>query len=271
MAETTEISWCDHTFNPWTGCQKVSPACDGCYAESWAKRSGLVKWGPGEERRRTTEDYWKQPLTWNRKAERDGVRRRVFCASLADVFDNQVDPKWRDDLFGLIDSTPALDWLLLTKRPQNVMKMLPADHCLFGSPWPNVWLGTTAEDAFHYRQRWAHIAAVPAVIRFLSYEPALGPIGDLDLGRVGAPNWVIFGGETGPGARPTSPVWARAVRDQCAAKGVPYHHKQWGDWHADALACTDMQGRCPPPNMKIGKKKSGALLDGVEHRAFPVG
>lgn len=120
MAENTSIEWADHTFNPWTGCTKVSHGCDGCFAESWAKRSGTVRWGVGEPRRRTTNANWRLPPKWNAQAEREGRRFRVFCASLADVFDNEVPQEWRDDLFRLIERTPRLDWLLLTKRVGNV-------------------------------------------------------------------------------------------------------------------------------------------------------
>ena len=265
MAENSKIEWTDHTFNPWTGCQKVSPACDNCYAESWAKRSGLVKWGPGEDRRRTSASYWQQPLKWNRIAERDGVRRKVFCASLADVFDNAVPTRWRDDLWHVIAMTPHLDWLLLTKRPQNIAKMLPDPRTgapAWGGGWPNVWLGTTVENQEEVNRRIPHLLAVPAARRFLSCEPLLGPI-DFDavprtMGawpplwnvlsgycskhfpqrrgnvafRCGCPqqlpsiDWVICGGESGPPARPMHPDWARSLRDQCQAAGVPFFFKQ---------------------------------------------
>src|SRR3546814_4489006 len=118
MGENSKIEWTDHTFNPWTGCTKVSPACDHCYAEGWSKRSGLVEWGHGKPRRLTSDANWRKPLKWNDEAARKGVRYRVFCASLADVFDAEVDDAWRDELFALIAMTPHLDWLLLTKRPQ---------------------------------------------------------------------------------------------------------------------------------------------------------
>lgn len=219
MAENSGIEWTRHTFNPWVGCTKVSRACDFCYAETWAKRAGTPELWQGN-RRRTSAANWHKPIKWNREAVQ---RTPVFCASLADVFDNQVPTEWRDDLWALIKVTPHLDWQLLTKRPQNIAKMLPAS---WGDGWHNVWLGTTAEDEHHYRQRWAHVAAVPAAVRFLSYEPALGPIGDLDLGRVGSPDWIIFGGESGPGARPMQTDWARDVRDQCATAGVAFFMKQ---------------------------------------------
>jgi protein gp37 len=128
MAQNSKIEWTDHTFNPWVGCTNVSPGCDHCYAEAWSKRSGLVKWGKNP-RRRTSEAYWRAPMKWQAASRsfsiQNGRRQRVFCASLADVFENKADAEWRSDLFQLIAATPALDWLLLTKRPQNIEKMLP--------------------------------------------------------------------------------------------------------------------------------------------------
>jgi protein gp37 len=260
-----------YSFNPWTGCSKLSPACDNCYAESWAKRAGRPELWQGE-RRRTTDAYWRQPLRWNRDAESAGERRMVFCASLADVFDNQSDPAWRADLWTLIAETPNLDWLLLSKRPQNIAKMLPAPT-LFGDdrdhnpnylwPWPNVWLGTTVESQAEADRRIPHLLSVPARIRFLSCEPLLGPV---DLSRVTMRagdgvsygywpllravdpwqqgqnvaalsdrmnpgiDWVIAGGESGAKARPSHPDWFRSLRDQCAAAGVPFHFKQYGQF-----------------------------------------
>jgi protein gp37 len=263
MGKTT-IEWTDYSWNPWTGCTKVSPGCDNCYAEGWAKRSGLVKWGAGQDRRRTSADYWRQPIKWNRIAERDGVRRKVFCASLADVFDNAVPESWRDDLWALIDTTPHLDWLLLTKRPQNIKSMMPAEwlEC-WPNGVPNIWLGTTAENQQEADRRIPHLLAVPARVRFLSCEPLLGPL-DLTAIRTSLPSdfgvartvnaltgaeghigpfgptltgrtgprigWVIAGGESGHGARSMHPAWVRGLRDQCTAVGAGFFFKQWGEW-----------------------------------------
>jgi protein gp37 len=221
MADNTKIEWCDATFNPWVGCQKVSPACDHCYAEGWAKRTGQSSLWAGI-RRRTTPDNWRQPIKWNHEAERLGVRKRVFCASLADVFDNKVPPEWRHDLFRLIGSTPSLDWLLLTKRPQNIAKMLPSDFVLAGRPPHNVWLGTTVENQAEANRRIHHLRAVPAAVRFLSCEPLL----DLIVPDLTGVAWVICGGESGGGARKMQPMWARALRDDCAAEGVAFFMKQ---------------------------------------------
>ena len=259
MAENTKIEWTDHTFSPWTGCTKVSPACDHCYAEGWAKRSGHVKWGSGQPRRRTSDANWRMPLKWNREAERTGVRPRVFCASLADVFDNEVDPAWRADLFKLIADTQNLNWLLLTKRVGNVMKManevadmprtgshtghLIAHQWRNGSPPKNVWLGATVVNQEEADRDIPKLLTVPAAKRFLSIEPMLGPV-DLNYvrQRIQAQrsqlaraingetwlDWVIVGSESGPGARPMSPDWARSIRDQCEEAGVALFVKQMG-------------------------------------------
>lgn len=217
MGANSKIEWTDHTFNPWVGCTKVSPACDHCYAEGWAERTGQSRlWGG--ERRRTTAANWRQPIKWNRDASASSERRKVFCASLADVFDNQVPAEWRADLWSLVAATPRLNWLLLTKRPQNIAKMLPPD---WHNGWPNVWLGTTVENKAECR-RINHLRHIPAAVRFLSCEPLLEEI-EPDMTGI---SWVICGGESGPGARLMNPAWARSLRDQCAAAGVPFFMKQ---------------------------------------------
>ena len=248
MAENTKIEWADHTFSPWTGCTKVSPACDHCYAEGWAKRSGHVKWGSGQPRRRTSDANWRMPLKWNREAERTGVRPRVFCASLADVFDNEVDPAWRNDLFDLIDATRNLDWLLLTKRIGNAARMLPSntshtDADGFAELYPHVWLGVTVVNQEEADRDIPKLLAVPAAKRFLSIEPMLGPV-DLNYvrQRIQAQrsqlaraingetwlDWVIVGSESGPGARrdPNMVSWVASLRDQCVDAGVAFLWKQ---------------------------------------------
>ena len=271
MAENSKISWTDHTFNPWVGCTKVSPACDNCYAEGWSKRSGMVQWG-NHPRRRTSESYWRQPIKWNRVAEWEGVRRKVFCASLADVFDNQVSPDWRAELWALIGETQWLDWLLLTKRPQNIAKgMLPGsyveqllDRDLPVWPWPNVWLGTTIENQDECTHRLGHLLSVPAVIHFVSCEPLLGSLRLPSQDTYWYPiDWVIAGGESGHHARPPMIGWVRALRDQCLAAGIPFHFKQWGEHTPDDPLAEHTAMR------RVGKKRAGALLDGREWREFP--
>lgn len=248
MAENSSIEWTHHTFNPWTGCTAVSAACDNCYAEAWAKRSGHVQWGQHGQRRRTKT--WGAPIKWNRRAADAGTRFRVFCASLADVFDNHrsIEHAWRCDLWALIDQTPNLDWLLLTKRPQNIVRFVPERWFVDGIP-PNVWLGTTVENQAQARLRIPHLVQCPAPVRFLSCEPLQGPVRIVRWQR--QLEWVIVGGESGNGFREMQPEWARSLRDQCAAANIPFLFKQWS-------------GRT-----RAEIKAKGRALDGVVHDAFP--
>ena len=250
MAETTGIEWTDATFNPWIGCTAVSPACDHCYAKTLVERWG----GDFAQRRHTAPANWRKPLAWNAAAARAGERKRVFCASLADVFDNQVPEEWRADLWALIRATPALDWQILTKRPQNIAKMLPAD---WGRGYRNVWLGCTAENQTEAWRRIPHLLTASSARAFLSCEPLLGAL-DLTPWLRGI-DWVICGGESGPGARPMHPDWARALRDQCAEARVPFFFKQWGEWAPDHMHMA-----------RVGKKLAGATLDGRTHKEFPL-
>jgi protein gp37 len=149
-------------------------------------------------------------------------RRRVFCASLADVFDNQVPPEWRADLWLLIRETPELDWQLLTKRPQNIARMLPSD---WSDGYPNVWFGATTENQEEFDRRWPILARIPAIVRFVSYEPAIGLL-TLTPSNGHLPDWVICGGESGSHSRMMEPAWARSMRDQCRDLGVPFFMKQ---------------------------------------------
>lgn len=297
MGDTTHISWADATFNPWIGCAKVSPGCTHCYAErDMDHRWGRARWGKGQRRVRTSDANWRKPRLWNRHALEQGVRLRVFCASLGDVFDPEVPINWLVDLLTLIDDTPALDWLLLTKRPHLVRETL-FDASAGGIEdfrhMPNVWLGTTAEDQTRLELRVPHLLSIEARVRFLSCEPLLGPLdlayalfnGADDLGALPGLHWVIAGGESGPRARPMHPAWARSLRDQCQAAGVPFHFKQWGEWLPDDQAhvlgdetqAAILTGTGPrsmgvyhPPRgpgqraevYRVGKRAAGRLLDG---------
>lgn len=264
MGANTNIEWADHTFNPWVGCTAVSPACEHCYAETMMdKRLHVVKWGAGQPRKRTGDKNWREPLKWNADAAAKGVRYRVFCASLADVFDNEVPDAWRVDLFRLIEATPNLDWLLLTKRIGNVDKLVDAAGSLMPEvlvwPKPNVWLGATICNQAEADRDIPKLLSAPAAKRFLSMEPLLGPVDLTALaGEIGVGlhsydalrgrnihhddghqwtqdwkrgiDWVIVGGESGNSARPMHPDWVRLLRDQCDSAGVAFLFKQWGEW-----------------------------------------
>lgn len=249
MGETTGIAWTDHTFNPWMGCTRVSPGCEHCYAEAFVTgRMGLPVWGVDAPRKVTSEAYWKQPARWNKAAAKAGVRRRVFCASLADVFElvperNVVAAaamtEARMRLWNVIELTPHLDWLLLTKRPQNIARCVP-DWAGNGFP-PNVWLGITAEDQQRYDERWPILAALPARVRFISHEPALGPL-TLHAAEIHGqfPDWVITGGESGPSARIYRIAWARELVRATRQTGVACFVKQLG---ARAVGMTGLRYR----------------------------
>lgn len=282
MAKDTKIEWAHHTFNPWWGCTKVSPACDHCYAETFARRVGYGEtgskfpiWGKDTERRVFGEKHWAEPLQWNRKAAEAGVRERVFCGSMCDVMeDHPRAAQQRPLLYELIEQTPHLDWLLLTKRPQNFRRFLPQDWMV--EPRSNVWLMTTVESQ---EQAWraVELMKTPAYVRGLSCEPMLGP---LDLTRIeyrtegsggecfvnaltgnfvsvagGGPlpriKWVICGGESGPGARPMHPDWARSLQDQCLDAEVPFFFKQWGEWCPADMEHGFGSGIMPDDNSKL--------------------
>lgn len=298
MSDESKIEWCDSTFNPWIGCTKIGPGCDHCYAEAdFDLRKHRVKWGAGNPRSRTSAANWKKPLQWDRQhAEffaQHGRRRRVFCASLADVFDNEVPMQWRADLFALIDATPNLDWLILTKRIGNADRMMVEATRALRLIDPgreilrNVWLGATICNQPEADRDIAKLLAVPAAVHWLSMEPLLESV-DLTPwlrfhwpvvetvfsgGLCKAVDWVVVGGESGPRPRPMNPEWARSLRDQCAGFGVPFLFKQYGEWSPapqGSAAVTLMHefvgdGRV----FKVGKKAAGRLLDGVQHDGYP--
>jgi len=268
VADTTGIEWATATWSPWWGCAKVSPACTHCYAEAIADRfrRGEKLW----RGTRTRTKDWTTPARVDRKAGREGRRARLFVASMADVFEDHPDvTEWRARALDMLAGLRHTDVLLLTKRPENVLRMVPRwwhdpaalVPCDFDVPynrgWPrHVWLGTTVEDQQRADERIPHLLRVPAAVRFLSVEPMLGPVdlksialppcsstckpGPLDAfsgidwcscgygmgGRVGGVSWVIAGGESGAGARPTDAAWVRALRDQCVEAGVPFFLKQ---------------------------------------------
>lgn len=224
MGDNTAISWATHSYNPWIGCQKVGPGCDNCYAESWDERfEGGIHWGPGAPRRRTSAANWRKPLRWNRDALAFDQRARVFCASLADVFDNAVDPVWRQDLARLIRDTPMLDWMLLTKRIGNVPHMVERD---FDGILPdNVWLGASIVTQIEADRDIPKLLAVPAAVRWLSMEPLIEHvhINPDDMTKL---DMIVVGGESGGNARHFDLAWARDLLKQSRAGNTAYHFKQ---------------------------------------------
>ncbi len=295
MGADSSIGWTHHTFNPWTGCAKVSPGCTNCYAEVQDHRFGGANWGPKAPRQLRAEPYWNGPDRWARAARELGERHRVFCGSMCDWAEDRLDliePRRR--LFGVVrDTVPSLDWLLLTKRPEDAARFLPwrlgttvlltdapligdPDPVtpLWGRPWPGVWVGATVEDRQRARERLPVLREIPAVVRFLSCEPLLEPLGNaLDLTGI---DWVIAGCESGPGRRLAPPTWFRDIRDRCAAAGVPFFLKQatevWGG------VGREFGGEAYRPIVLHGKgsrsRKDGVIeapyLDGRQHLEFPT-
>jgi protein gp37 len=285
MGQETGISWTDHTFNPWWGCSRVSPGCEHCYAETFAKRVGhgkggskLPLWGVDEERKPASEKTWKELSKWNESASKAGVRRRVFVASMADIFEitpernakaNDIMSAGRERLWKAIAECTSLDFQLLTKRPENVRRLAP-----WPSPtrddddqlrqcarlWPrNVWVGTTVENQKAAENRIPFLLEIPSAVRFVSAEPLLERVDlthvvpyylthrdspnaitcayDALRGHIKGPDemvpfhvdWVIVGGESGPGARQFDPTWAFEILHECKVAGVAAWFKQLGE------------------------------------------
>ena len=272
------IEWTENTFNPWMGCTKVSPACDHCYAESIAKRTGRNIWGAQAPRMITSDANWKQPLKWNEEAGTKGVRSRTFCGSMCDVCEDRQDlVEPRERLVQLIEATPNLDWLLLSKRPQNFMRLFP-----WGEKWPkNVWVGATVEKQNYVDLRLRHLLKVPAAVRFISSEPLLGPI-DLSAWdhREGyfPLDWIIAGGESGAGCRPSAPLWYADLQRQSRKMGAAFHFKQYGNWGPGTPTkkgqnVEESQGEDGNPATLIrhqSKKTHGRVLLGRTWDEFPV-
>lgn len=294
--ENTNIEWADHTFNPWVGCTKVSDGCKYCYAENMmSKRFKKVQWGPGGTRIRTKT--WGEPLRWNKQEWAEcthcgwrghefivycpscgdnslqPTRARVFCASLADVFEDKPDQRmemnnWRRNLIELIHITPNLDWLLLTKRPENILGWIPNKR-MTGYTLSNINFGVSVEDQEQANERVPLLVELKTMweftgMLFLSCEPLLGMI-DLSrwLTQIG---WVIVGGESGPNARPAKIEWVRGIRDQCQAAEVPFLFKQWGEY--SPIRATPIGFPFEP--QRVGKKAAGRVLDGQIWNQFPI-
>ena len=311
MAEDSKIQWTTHTFNPWRGCTKVSAGCANCYAESMSGRNPKVLgvWGKDGTRVVASEAQWRLPPKWDKAAALAGERHRVFCASLADVFEGpetmpaEAWPRVREArvrLHHLINDTPHLDWLLLTKRPENVVRFAegPERSWTENMP-PNVWLGASVENQAAADERIPHLLRVPAAVRFLSCEPLLGSVdltehlphvrcvrcgwsnatdpngtgrcpnrcGPLQKANPGRIDWCIVGGESGGGARPMNVEWARALVAQCRAAGVKVFVKQMGS--NPQFQTPDMHG---PQLLTLRDRKGGEVDEFPEDlrvREFP--
>lgn len=294
MSTTTKIEWTDSTGSPWLGCTKVSEGCAHCYLPRQTPlRVHGIKLGAGQPRHRATS-FRIGVIALNAKAQREGRRVRIF-PSLCDWLDPEVPAEWLADFLDTIRLTPALDWQLLTKRPElwgqqmlraagNVYGVRSATYIAQaewitnwreGSAPANVWIGWTAENQARADERTPHGRKIPARVRFVSVEPMLGPV-DLRtwLGseRPEPIQWVICGGESGPGARPMHPDWARSLRDQCAAAHVPFFFKQWGEWWpagSRIIEGKEMVMMGGEAFYRSGKRAAGRLLDGREYNEFP--
>lgn len=272
--ENSKIEWTHHTFNPWRGCAKVSPGCKNCYAEARANRFGSVQgeWGENAMRVVASDATWNDPRKWNKQAGKEGVRKRVFCASLADVFEDYQGGKvvnhkleviaetlleTRERLFDLIADTPNLDWLLLTKRPENIGSILYETigwvDTLRDQVPDNIWLGTSAENQEAWMRRVPRLLKIPARVHFVSCEPLISLINMPHAKKY--PDWVICGGESGPNARRMKAFDARILRDDCQQFGIQFYFKQWGEFDHDGN--------------RVGKKNAGRMLDGREWNQFP--
>lgn len=281
MGAVTEIAWAHSTFNAWWGCAKVSDGCKNCYAERDSKRYGFKIWGQDAERRTFGDKHWEDPVRWNRQAQKAGERRRVFCSSMADVFEDRRDlDAHRARLWSLIEATPWLDWMLLSKRPENMLRLAPTR---WAERWPrNAWAGATAESQEQLIIRWPHLATLPASVRFLSCEPQLGPIELICNGCGGNvhdhlagdqggcsgwfPNWIITGGESGSSPRPYCEDWARSLIKQCRLAGIAPFVKQMGAYY-----CFGDEGR-PHHRVFLKHLKGGdpdEWPDDLRVREFP--
>lgn len=304
MGENTKIEWADHTANFWIGCTKVSPACDFCYAErDWDHRKHRVTWGPHGDRSPVKAG----PIVCHKVQKgavaffaEHGRKPRIFVNSLSDFADNHrsIRPEWRDAVWQEARDCPDVIFMILTKRPQNLPDCLPPD---WGRGYPNVWIGCTVENQDEADRRREHLRAVPALVKFVSYEPALGPV---DWRRWGFVHWLIAGGESGPKARPSHPDWIRSADEFCYQSGIAFHFKQWGEWapvcqpliptprerqafvhvetgkvvrfrcEADIDKIAREENKAGRPlyslMLNVGRLRAGRLLDGEQHDGAPT-
>lgn len=272
--ENSNISWTQHSFNCWHGCKKVSEACKFCYAEKMDARfyKELPHWGEGSSRKMMSVSYWRQPILWNKRAKENGVNEKVFCASMADVFENHSDVvEAREKLWNLIDKTPNLTWLILTKRPENILEMLPdrwkplCENSKYNVP-KNIWFGSSIENQKRYDERFPEMHLVKTStgnITFYSVEPMLGKTSLSLSDRV---DWVICGGESGKATatdriRSIKFKYAISLANQCNEMGKAFFMKQLGTVKAKLLKLKDTKGG--------DMEEWPSELDGIKRREFP--
>lgn len=282
MGQNSKIEWTDHTWNPWYGCRKVSAGCNNCYMYREQKH-----YGRDPSIVQCSKTTFIDPMKWANQLKSTGNAERVFTCSWSDFFIEEADP-WRDEAWNIIRKTPELTYQILTKRPESITDRLPED---WEKGWNHVWLGVSAEDQKTADERIPLLLQTPAAVRFVSCEPLLGPInfGDhmsryREIGTELFPmlNWVIVGGESGPGARPMHPDWVRSIRDQCVQAEVPFFFKQFGEWlPVDTTTWLNLVNNMPKGQyetqwmdehimvQRVGKKAAGRLLDGKEWDEFP--
>jgi protein gp37 len=304
MAQQGEhgIAWTDCTWNPIRGCTRVSSGCVNCYAERTAMRfsgkngpyEGLVKTANGHPQWtgevRFVEKHLADPLTWRQP-------RRIFVNSMSDLFHEGVSDEWVGRIFEVMDKCERHTFQVLTKRPGRMLDWFKREWTIHGAlakPLPNVWLGVSCENQKTADERIPPLLQTPAAVRWVSFEPLLSaikltrqhaycPEHDFASGFCTGPcqhlrmlNWAVVGGESGPGARPMHPQWARSIRDQCQAVGLPFFFKQWGEWAPIYEDAPDEPGihelfdsNGIPRMLRVGKKAAGHLLDGVEWSEYP--
>lgn len=263
--------WWDFTFNAWWGCEKVSPACKFCYAERDSLSQGDF-WGANGNRRFFGDKHWNDPIRWNRKATEEGTRKKVFCLSMGDIFEDRRDlDSARLRVFtDLVPNTPNLDWMFVTKRIEKAMDLVPSS---WRDKWPdNAWVITSIENQDYLEKRMPYLSKIPARVRGISAEPLCGPV-DF-TGWENSIEWMITGGESGDEnlVRIAPPDWYRGLRDWCIKNNKPFYFKQWGEYRPlyDGEKCEEnVKVINGIPMVAKGKKKAGYLLDGKSWFEFP--
>lgn len=263
MADKSKIEWTDSTWNPITGCSKVSQGCKFCYAERWAIR-GMGQWAKDRKRKFTDilfhPDKLTDPIKWKKP-------RMIFVCSMADLFHPDIPFETIELIFDVMYKAEQHIFQVLTKRPERMLEFYKWYESQYtGWKQKNIWLGVSVEDQKTADERIPILVSIPAYVRFISIEPLLGAIDKIvhwDDDDEIAIDWIIVGGESGPKARLVNPDWVRSLRDICVAGGIPFFFKQWGEW----MPIERYKKKCVM--IKVGKKRAGRLLDGKQWDQMP--